>query len=250
MPWYKGKTLLEALDEIKPPTRPLDKPLRLPLQDVYKITGIGTVPCGRVETGVLKPGMLVYFAPCGITTECKSVEMHHTSLEEAIPGDNVGFSVKGVTVKDIKRGYVTGDSKNDPPKEVENFRAQVIVMNHPNSIKAGYCPVVDCHTSHIAVKFAKLETKIDRRTGKAIEEEPKEIKNGESVIAFMEPQKPLVCETYSTYPPLGRFAVRDMKMTVAVGVIREINRREPNAGCKVSKAARKAQKEEGKKTKK
>ena len=130
MPWYKGKTLLEALDEIKPPTRPLDKPLRLPLQDVYKITGIGTVPCGRVETGILKPGMLVYFAPCGITTECKSVEMHHTSLEEAIPGDNVGFSIKGVTVKDVKRGYVTGDSKNDPPKEVENFRAQVIVMNH------------------------------------------------------------------------------------------------------------------------
>ena len=250
MPWYKGKTLLEALDEIKPPTRPLDKPLRLPLQDVYKITGIGTVPCGRVETGVLKPGMLVYFAPVGITTECKSVEMHHTSLEEAIPGDNVGFSVKGVTVKDVKRGYVTGDSKNDPPKEVENFRAQVIVMNHPNSIKAGYCPVIDCHTSHIAVKFAKLETKIDRRTGKAIEEEPKEIKNGESVIAFMEPQKPLVCETYSTYPPLGRFAVRDMKMTVAVGVIREITRREPNAGGKTTKAAQKVQKEEGKKKKK
>ena len=250
MPWYKGKTLLEALDEIKPPTRPLDKPLRLPLQDVYKITGIGTVPCGRVETGVLKPGMLVYFAPCGITTECKSVEMHHTSLEEAIPGDNVGFSVKGVTVKDIKRGYVTGDSKNDPPKEVESFRAQVIVMNHPNSIKAGYCPVIDCHTSHIAVKFSKLETKIDRRTGKAVEEEPKEIKNGESVIAFMEPQKPLVCETYSTYPPLGRFAVRDMKMTVAVGVIREITRREPNAGGKTTKAAQKVQKEEGKKKKK
>ena len=192
--------------------------------------------------------MLVYFAPCGITTECKSVEMHHTSLEEAIPGDNVGFSIKGVTVKDVKRGYVTGDSKNDPPKEVESFRAQVIVMNHPNSIKAGYCPVVDCHTSHIAVKFTKLETKIDRRTGKAVEEEPKEIKNGESVIAFMEPQKPLVCETYSSYPPLGRFAVRDMKMTVAVGVIREINRKEPGA-AKTTKAAQKAMKEETKKKK-
>ena len=121
-------------------------------------------------------------------------------------------------------------------------------MNHPNSIKAGYCPVVDCHTSHIAVKFSKLETKIDRRTGKAVEEEPKEIKNGESVIAFMEPQKPLVCETYSTYPPLGRFAVRDMKMTVAVGVIREINRKEPGS-AKTTKAAQKAMKEETKKKK-
>ena len=57
--------------------------------------------------------MLVYFAPSGITTKYKSVEMYHTSLEKAIPGDNVGFSVKGVTVKEIKRGNVTGNSKKD-----------------------------------------------------------------------------------------------------------------------------------------
>ena len=249
MPWYKGDTLLEALNKITPPARPSDKPLRLPLQDVYKIKGFGTVPCGRVETGILKPGMLVYFAPVGITTECKTVEMHHTSLEEALPGDNVGFNVKNVTLKDIKRGNVAGDSKNDPPKEVSDFKAQVIIMNHPNSIKAGYTPVVDCHTAHIAVKFAKLLTKIDRRTGKEIESEPKEVKNGESAIVFMEPQKPLVCETFATYPPLGRFAVRDMKRTVAVGVIKEITRKEPGA-AKVTKTAEKAMKEEGKKKKK
>ena len=249
MPWYKGDTLLEALNKITPPARPSDKPLRLPLQDVYKIKGFGTVPCGRVETGILKPGMLVYFAPCGITTECKTVEMHHTSLEEALPGDNVGFNVKNVTLKDIKRGYVAGDSKNDPPKGVSDFKSQVIIMNHPNSIKAGYTPVVDCHTAHIAVKFAKLLTKIDRRTGKEIESEPKEVKNGESAIVFMEPQKPLVCETFATYPPLGRFAVRDMKRTVAVGVIKEITRKEPGA-AKVTKTAEKAMKEEGKKKKK
>ena len=248
MPWYKGDTLLEALNKITPPARPSDKPLRLPLQDVYKIKGFGTVPCGRVETGILKPGMLVYFAPCGITTECKTVEMHHTSLEEALPGDNVGFNVKNVTLKDIKRGFVAGDSKNDPPKEVSDFKAQVIIMNHPNSIKSGYCPVVDCHTAHIAVKFSKLLTKIDRRSGKEIESEPKEVKNGESAIVFMEPQKPLVCETFATYPPLGRFAVRDMKRTVAVGVIKEITRREPGA-AKVTKAAEKSMKEEKKKKK-
>jgi elongation factor 1-alpha len=243
MPWYKGDTLLEALDKIKPPTRPLDKPLRLPLQDVYKITGVGTVPCGRVETGILKPGMLVTFAPVGITTECKTVEMHHTSLEEAIPGDNVGFNVKGVTLKDIKRGYVVGDSKNDPPKEVVQFNAQVIVLNHPNSIKAGYTPVIDCHTSHIAVKFDKLVEKIDRRSGKVLEAEPKEIKNQECAIVSMVPQKALVCETFATYPPLGRFAVRDMKRTVAVGVIKEIERKTAT-NAKKTKAAEKKEKEE------
>lgn len=131
MPWYKGPTLLQALDSVNPPKRPTHKPLRLPLQDVYKISGIGTVPVGRVETGVLKPATVVTFAPVGLTTEVKSVEMHHESLEEAIPGDNVGFNVKNVSVKDIKRGYVCGESKNDPPKEAASFTAQVIILNHP-----------------------------------------------------------------------------------------------------------------------
>merc|ERR1712193_519197 len=142
------KTLLEAIDSILPPKRPSDKALRLPLQDVYKIGGIGTVPVGRVETGILKPGMVVTFAPVGLTTEVKSVEMHHESVEKAEPGDNVGFNVKNVSIKDIKRGMVTGDSKSDPAKETKSFLAQVIVLNHPGEIHAGYQPVLDCHTSH------------------------------------------------------------------------------------------------------
>ena len=248
MPWYKGDTLLACLNKIKPPQRPLDKALRLPLQDVYKIQGIGTVPCGRIETGILKPKMIVYFAPANISTECKSIEMHHTNLEEAIPGDNVGFNVKGVTLKDISRGMVVGDSKNDPPKEVETFKAQVMVMNIPNEIKAGYTPVVDCHTCHIACKFEKLLAKIDKRTGKIAEEEPPFIKKNESCLAQMVPQKPMVVETYSTYGPLGRFAVRDMKRTVAVGVVKEIVRKDPNK-AKVTASAAKAEKEAKKKKK-
>merc|ERR1712235_109900 len=190
MGWYKGwnverkegkangMTLLEALDAIVPPMRPTDKALRLPLQDVYKIGGIGTVPVGRVETGIIKPGMVVTFAPCMLTTEIKSVEMHHESLPEALPGDNVGFNVKNVSIKDIKRGNVASDSKNDPAKEAKTFYAQVIVLNHPGEIHAGYQPVLDCHTAHVACKFAELRQKIDRRSGKVVEEEPKMVKTG------------------------------------------------------------------------
>ena len=93
--------------------------------------------------------------------------MHHEALQEAIPGDNVGFNVKGLSVKDIKRGNVAGDTKNDPPLECESFLAQVIIMNHPGQIEAGYTPVLDCHTAHIACKFDELQSKIDRRTGKS-----------------------------------------------------------------------------------
>merc|ERR1711937_331132 len=234
-PWYKGweketkagkstgKTLLEAIDAIEPPKRPSDKPLRLPLQDVYKIGGIGTVPVGRIETGTLKPGMVVTFAPAGVTTEVKSVEMHHEQLTEGLPGDNVGFNVKNVSVKDIRRGNVASDSKNDPAMGAASFDAQVIVLNHPGQVGAGYAPV------------------LDRHTGKSTEEAPKFIKSGDSAIVKMIPSKPMCVEAFTDYPPLGRFAVRDMRQTVAVGVIKSVEKAAAGAG-KVTKSAAKAAK--------
>jgi len=240
MPWYKGPTLLEALDLLEPPVRPSDKPLRLPLQDVYKIGGIGTVPVGRVETGVMKPGDVVTFAPANVSTEVKSIEMHHESIPEAIPGDNIGFNVKNLSIKDIRRGFVCSNSKNDPAKEAENFLAQVIVLNHPGQIANGYSPVLDCHTSHIACKFAEIESKIDRRTGKEIEAEPKFIKMGDAAMVRMIPTKPLCVESFTEYPPLGRFAVRDMRQTVAVGVIKAVTKR--TSDSKATKSATKAAK--------
>merc|ERR1711937_23470 len=229
MPWYKGPTLVAALDTMQAPERPVDKPLRLPINDVFKISGIGTVPVGRVETGVLKPAMNVRFTPSGLTSECKSVEMHHEQLPQAIPGDNVGFSVRNISVKDIKRGYVCSNDKEDPARECENFVAQVIVLNHPNQINAGYSPVLDCHTTHTACKFDNLNAKIDRRTGKTTEENPQFIKSGDCALVKLIPTKPMCVETFKDYPPLGRFAVRDMKQTVAVGVIKEVTKKEAQA---------------------
>ncbi|KAF3831799.1 hypothetical protein GH733_000611 [Mirounga leonina] len=229
MPWFKGwkvtrkdgnasgTTLLEALDCVLPPTRPTDKPLRLPLQDVYKIGGIGTVPMGRVETGVLKPGMVVTFAPVNVTTEVKSVEMQHEALSEALPGDNVGFNVKNVSVKDVRRGNVAGDSKNDPPMEAAGFTAQAK-------------SVLDMHTPHIACKFAELKEKTDRRSGKKLEDGPKFLKSGDAAIVDMVPGKPMCVESFSDYPLLGRFAVCDMRQTVAVGVIKAVDKKAAGAG--------------------
>merc|ERR1711889_34006 len=160
------------------------------------------------------------------------------SLPEAVPGDNVGFNVKNVSVKEIRRGMVAGDSKNDPPKGSENFTAQVIVLNHPGQICAGYSPVLDCHTAHIACKFSELKEKIDRRSGKKLEDNPKFVKAGDAAMVDMVPSKPMCVESFSEYPPLGRFAVRDMKQTVAVGVIKSVEKAEATGG-KVTKAAQK-----------
>merc|ERR1712183_1091305 len=250
MSWYKGwnverkegkasgPPLLEALDSVIPPARPTDKPLRLPLQDVYKIGGIGTVPVGRVETGIIKPGMVVTFAPNQLTTEVKSVEMHHTEMPDgAHPGDNVGFNIKNVSVKDVKRGFVTSDSKQDPAKTCESFDAQVIVFNHPGEIHVGYQPVLDCHTAHVACKFDTLLQKIDRRNNKVLEESPKMVKSGDAAMVKMVPSKPMCVEPFSKYPPLGRFAVRDMRQTVAVGIIKEVAKKDGDV--KATKSAQK-----------
>jgi len=222
MSWYKGPYLLEALDSVNPPKRPTDKPLRLPLQDVYKIGGIGTVPVGRVETGIIKPGMVACFAPSGLNAEIKSVEMHHESLPQATPGDNVGFNVKNVAVKDLRRGFVTSDSKSNPATAAATFTAQVIVMNHPGQISNGYSPVLDCHTAHVACRFKHIEEKMDRRSGKVLEANPKFVKMGDACIVVLEPTKPMCVESFTEFPPLGRFAVRDMRQTVAVGVIKSV----------------------------
>ncbi|CAH1798234.1 unnamed protein product [Owenia fusiformis] len=236
MPWFKGwtwfprgagTTLLEAIDNIRPAKREVERPLRLPIQNVYKVGGIGTVPVGRVQTGILKPGMAVTIAPTNITTEVRSVEMHHERLVEAIPGDNVGFNVKNVSVKDIKRGYVVGDLENDPPRKAKSFIAQMIILNHPGEIHNGYQPVLDCHTAHIACEFTEIQLKMDRQTGKVLEENPKTIKSGDAAVILMTPSKPMVVEAFTNYASLGRFAVRDMKQIVGVGVIRSVTKADP-----------------------
>jgi len=232
MPWYTGNkkkylglTLVQLLDKLKAPKRPTDLPLRLPLQDVYKIQGIGTVPVGRVETGVLKPGCLVHFSPVGKKAECKSVEMHHESLEEANPGDNVGFNIKGLSIKDIQRGNVASNSKNKPARKARRFYAQVIVLNH-NNVTDNYTPVLDCHTAHIACKFNTICSEIDPRNGSTKREANQDtklvLKKNQACMAVMLPQKAMCVEAYSDFAPLGRFAIRDMRRTVAVGVIKKV----------------------------
>ncbi len=219
--WYKGPTLVEALDTLTEPEKPTNKPLRIPVQDVYSITGIGTVPVGRVETGVLKVGDKVIFNPAGASGEVKSIEMHHQPMQQAEPGDNIGFNVRGVGKTDIKRGDVCGPVDN-PPTIVKEFTAQIVVLQHPSAIAPGYTPVFHAHTAQVACTITELLQKIDPRTGQVVEENPKFIKTGDIAIVKIVPTKPMVIEKASDFPPLGRFAVRDMGMTVAAGVVKDV----------------------------
>ncbi len=225
MPWYTEHSLRAALDQMEEPPKPVDKPLRLPIQDVYTITGVGTVPVGRVETGILKEGDTVIFQPIGQTGEVKTIEMHHEIIPEAIPGDNVGFNVKGISRKEIKRGDVAGHPTN-PPTVAAEFLGQIFILYHPTAIATGYTPVIHAHTAQIACRFAELVQKIDRRTGQVIEENPSHLKRGEGAVVKFIPIRPLCIEDYAKLPQLGRFAVRDMGQTIAVGIVKEITPRE------------------------
>eukprot|EP00457_Paulinella_chromatophora_P003711 gb/GEZN01003719.1/.p1 GENE.gb/GEZN01003719.1/~~gb/GEZN01003719.1/.p1 ORF type:complete len:508 (+),score=106.03 gb/GEZN01003719.1/:209-1732(+) len=223
MKWYTGPTLLEALDSLVPPQRPSHLPLRLPVDSVYKIGGVGTVATGRVEAGTIKQGMDVSFAPAAQSGKVGTVEMHHSVLSQAGPGDNVGFNVRGVAHNLLRRGDVCGEVGHDQPEPVEWFEAQVILMpnGQAKAIRAGYTPVVDCHTAHVACRFDKLVALCDKKTGKVLEENPEFLQPGQAALVRLVPIKPMVVEPFAMYAALGRFAVRDGNRTVAVGVVKK-----------------------------
>jgi len=220
-PWYKGTTVFDALNDFTPPPKPLDKPLRVPIQDVYTITGVGTVPVGRVETGVVRDGDKVIFNPSGKLGEVKSIETHHVRMTKAEPGDNIGFNIRGVAKNEIGRGEVMGHT-DKPPTIAKEFIGQIIIIYHPTAIAAGYTPVLHAHTATVGVTFEELIKKIDPRTGQVVEEKPSFLKVGDSALVKMKPLHNMVLEAFSDIPELGRFAIRDMGSTVGVGVVKEI----------------------------
>ncbi|MFI5448891.1 MAG: translation elongation factor EF-1 subunit alpha [Candidatus Bathyarchaeia archaeon] len=220
-PWYKGPTLLEVLNSFQEPPKPTNKPLRIPVQDVYSITGIGTVPVGRVETGTLKVGETVVFMPANARGECKDIETHHTKIQEAVPGDNIGFNVRGIAKNEVHRGDVAGKSDN-PPTVANEFIGRIIVVFHPTAIAAGYTPVMHAHTATTSATFTELLQKIDARSGQVTQEKPDFLKTGDAALVKIRPLRPLAIEAYSDIPQLGRFAIRDMGSTIAVGVVAEV----------------------------
>lgn len=221
MPWYKGPILVEALDQLQPPSKPVDKPLRIPIQNVYSIPGAGTVPVGRVEMGVLRVNDKVVFMPPGVSGEVRSIQMHYQDLEKAEPGDNIGFAVRGVGKNDIRRGDVAGHLDN-PPTVAEEFTARIFVIWHPSAIAPGYTPVIHAHTASISARMIEILAKLDPRTGKVVEEKPQFLKPGDVAIVRFKPVKPMVVEKFSDFPALGRFAMRDMNRTIGIGIITDV----------------------------
>jgi elongation factor 1-alpha len=221
MSWYTGPTLFEAINNLKEPEKPTDLPLRLPIQDVYNITGIGVVPVGRVETGVMKVGDKVIVVPAregkGVQGEVKSIEMHHEQMQQALPGDNIGFNVRGIGKKDIARGDVLGHLDN-PPTVATEFTAQMVILNHPTVVTVGYTPVFHIHTAQVACKITSIEKKLNPATGETVQENPDFVKNGDAAIVKVKPVTPLVIERQKDIPHMARFAVRDSGATVAAGM--------------------------------
>ncbi|KYK29902.1 MAG: elongation factor 1-alpha [Candidatus Proteinoplasmatales archaeon SG8-5] len=225
MPWYKGNTLLQELDALVLPQKATDLPLRWPIQDVYTITGVGTVPVGRVETGVLKPDQKIIFMPSNKVGEVKSIEMHHQEIPKAEPGDNVGANIRGIAKNEVRRGDVGGPSDN-PPSVAKTFTAQIMVLNHPSVLTVGYTPVFHCHTAQVACTVLEIQKKLDPKTGATVAENPEFIKTGDAAIIKVQPTRPMVIETAKEFPQLGRFAIRDMGQTVAAGMCIAVEKKE------------------------
>jgi len=228
MPWYKGPTVLEQFDLFPKPELPTNLPMRMPVQDVYEITGIGTVPVGKIETGIMKVGQKVLILPgrtgTGIAGEIKTIEAHHEQLKEALAGDNVGINIRGVGKKDIARGDVICEASNPIPI-VEEFIAQIAVINHPTVLAKGYTPVFHIHTAQVPCQFVELIEQIDPKTGQVIKQNPDFLKNGDVAKVRIKPQGNLALEAQGDNPYTSRFAVRDAGSTVAAGMCIEITKK-------------------------
>ena len=227
MSWYTGPTIVEQFDLFPQPELPTNLPLRMPVQDVYEITGIGTVPVGKIETGIMKIGQKIKVLPGrtgdGIDGEIKTIEMHHETMPEALAGDNVGINIRGIGKKDIARGDVICDASKPIPI-VEEFIAQIAVINHPTVLAKGYTPVFHIHTAQVPCQFIELIAQIDPKSGEVIKEHPDFLKNGDVAKVRIKPQGNLVLETQKEIPYTSRFAVRDAGSTVAAGVCIEITK--------------------------
>jgi elongation factor 1-alpha len=228
LPWYNGPTLLDAINGLSEPEKPTQLPLRVPIQDVYNITGIGVVPVGRVETGVMKLNDKVVAVPGregkGVHGEVKTIEMHHEQMQSAEPGDNVGLSVRGFGKKDIARGDVMGH-ETDVPTVASEFIARIVVLNHPSVITVGYTPVFHIHTAQVACQFVEIQKKLNPATGETVAEHPDFIKNGDAAIVKLRPVQPLVIEPQTKIPQMSRFAIRDSGQTVAAGMCIEATKK-------------------------
>ncbi len=228
MPWYKGPTISEQCDLFPAPELPTNLPMRMPVQDVYEITGIGTVPVGKIETGIMKVGQKVKILPgrtgTGIDGEVKTIEMHHEAMPEALAGDNVGISIRGVGKKDLARGDVICDA-SAPVPIVEEFIATITVINHPTVLAKGYTPVFHIHTAQVPCQFTELIAKINPATGEVIQQNPDFLKNGDSARVRIKPIGHLCLETQKENPWMSRFAVRDAGATVAAGMCTEITKK-------------------------
>ncbi|MCK4317563.1 elongation factor 1-alpha, partial [Candidatus Bathyarchaeota archaeon] len=221
MPWYKGPTILEALDEFEMPPKSANKPLRIPVQEVYSIRGVGTVPVGKVETGTLKLDDDLIFLPSGESGKCNTIETHYTRLDTAGPGDNIGFNVKGIEKDKLRRGNVASHL-NTPCRVAKAFKGRIFIIHHPTAIGEGYTPVLHLHTAQVAVRFDKLLAKLDPRTGQTVEENPAYLRTGEAAVVRFVPLQPTAMEPFKDFPQLGRFALRDMGTTIGAGIVMEI----------------------------
>ena len=225
MTWYKGPTIYDQLDLFAEPKKPTDLPMRMPVQDVYEITGIGTVPVGKIETGIMKVGQKVVVLPGrsgrGIEGEVKSIEMHHEQHQEAPSGFNVGINIRGVGKKDIARGDVICDAAK-PATIAEEFTAQVAIINHPTVVAKGYTPVFHVHTAQVPCQLTEIINKIDPASGQPVKEKADFLKNGDVAMCKFKPLGNLVIEDSKTNPHMARFAIRDAGATVAAGVCMEL----------------------------
>ena len=221
----EGVTLYDALEKVvTPPKRFPEAPLRIPINGIYKIKGVGDVITGRIEQGTLTSGDVCNVVPRGLSgLKVFSIEMHHKTWPNAKPGDNIGMNMKGLDKNNMpKVGDVITLEKEKLCEPVKSFVAQVVVQEHPGQLKPGFSPCVHARTAKSACKMTKINWKMGKKTGNEKQENPPFLEKGESAEIVFEPQQPIYLEAYESCPGMGRVAVMDSNQLVMLGKVMSV----------------------------
>ncbi len=237
-PWYKGFevnlsktekvsgfTLHDALEKVaRPPARKPDAQVRIPINGIYKIKGVGDVITGRVEQGTINAGDVCRVVPRGLSgLKVFSIEMHHKTWPCAKPGDNVGMNIKGLDKNNMpKVGDVITLEKDPMCLPVKSFVAQVAVQEHPGQLKPGFSPCVHVRTAKSACKMTAINWKISKKTGDQKLENPPFLERAEQAEIVFEPQQPIYIEDFEKCEGLGRIAVMDSNNLVMLGKVMSV----------------------------
>ncbi|GFT95031.1 HBS1-like protein [Trichonephila clavipes] len=219
--WYSGPTLVEVIDNFHPPERPVDKPFRLCVSDVFKGATGGLCVAGKIEAGFIKKNDKVLVMPVGEQAIVKGISADEQSLSYGFAGDHVMIQLSGIDVNSIPSGSMLCSTEK-PVKVATRFEARLVIFNISVPITKGFPVIFHYQSLSEQACIKKLVSQLNRSTGEVLKNKPRCLTKNSSAVVEIEVNRPICVELFKEFKELGRFMLRSGGSTIAAGLVTNI----------------------------